>query len=119
MSKAWECYDEDNYYVEVVFADTRGKAKSYLKDMDAFDNMDTFAWFDFCELRPSRAKSLDYLNYPDGYVMNWFKDEDRIAMVRHLGVKCDDAYREDCEVCCAKEWCSKYEEYQEEDEDDE
>ena len=47
--------------------------------------------------------------------MSWFKDEDRIAMVRHLGVKCDDAYREDCEVCCAKEWCSKYEEYEEEE----
>lgn len=113
MSKAWKCCDEDNCYVEVLFADTRGKAKTYFK------NTDTFAWFDFCELRPRRAKSLDYLNYPDGYVMNWFKDEDRIAMVRHLGVQCDDAYREDCEVCCAKEWCSKYEDYLEEEDEDE
>ena len=112
MSKAWECYDEDNYYVEVVFADTRGKAKSYLKDMDAFDNMD------FCDLRPHRVKSLDYLNYPDGYVMDFWKDGDRIAMARHLGIRCEDAYREDCEVCCAKEWCSKYEEYQEEEKEE-
>ena len=104
MSKAWECYDEDNYYVEVVFADTRGKAKSYLKDMDAFDNMD------FCDLRPHRVKSLDYLNYPDGYVMDFWKNEDRIAMTRHLGIRCEDAYREDCEICCAKEWCSEYKE---------
>ena len=108
MSKAWECRDEDNYYVEVVFADTRGKAKSYFNDMEAFDNLE------FCELRPRRVKSLDYLNYPDGYVMDFWKDEDRIAMVRHLGLWCDDVHREDCEECCAKEWCSKYEEYKEE-----
>ena len=107
--KAWLVREKDEFCAEVVFAETRGKAKTYFK------NLGTFDWFDFCELRPRRAKSLDYLNYPDGYVMNWFKDEDRIAMVRHLGVQCDDAYREDCEVCCAKEWCSKYEELKEEE----
>ena len=76
--------------------------------MEAFDNLE------FCELRPRRVKSLDYLNYPDGYVMDFWKDEDRIAMVRNLGLWCDDVHREDCEECCAKEWCSKYAEYEEE-----
>ena len=38
MSKAWKCYEEESCIVEVVFADTRGKAKSYFKDMETFDN---------------------------------------------------------------------------------
>ena len=46
MSKAWKCYEEESCIVEVVFADTRGKAKSYFKDMETFDN------YGYCELRP-------------------------------------------------------------------
>lgn len=113
MSKAWSCYEEEEGVIEVVFADTRGKARMYLKELDTFDN------YRYIEISPRREKALDYLDHPDGYVMNWFKDEDRISMVRHLGVQCDDAYREDCEVCCAQELCSKYEDYLEEEDEDE
>ena len=108
MSKAWQCSDEEWCRTEVVFAETRGKAKTYFK------NIDTFDWFDFCELKPYRVKNLDYLNHPDGYVMDWCKDEDRLPMVRDAGFCCNEVNRELCEKCCAKEWCSEYEEYDEE-----
>ena len=39
-----------------------------------------------------------------------YYDEDRIPMVRDAGLSCIEADRKDCEECCAKEWCSKYEE---------
>lgn len=104
MSKAWKCYEEESCIVEVVFADTRGKAKSYFKAMETFDN------YGYCELRPRRIKKFDYLNHPDGYVMDWNKAEDRIPMVRDAGLSCIEADRKDCEECCAKEWCSKYKE---------
>ncbi len=64
MSKAWKCCDEDNNYVEVLFADTRGKARMYLKELDTFDN------YRYIEISPRREKSLDYLDHPDGYVMD-------------------------------------------------
>lgn len=102
MSKAWICRDEEWCRSEVVFADTRGKAKSYFKAMETFD------YFEFCELRPRRLKKLDYLNHPDGYVMDWLKDEDRLPMVRDADFYCNEIDRDDCKECCAKEWCSKY-----------
>lgn len=102
MSKAWVCHNEETCIVEVVFADTRGKAKSYFKAMDTFYN------YRFCELRPYRVKKLDHLNHPDGYIMKWYKDEDRLPMVRDAGFYCSEPDREDCKECCAKEWCRKY-----------
>ena len=110
MNKAWVCSDLECGITEVVFADTIGKAKSYFKNMDAFYD------YEFCELKPYRLKSLDYLDKPDGYVMDFLKDEDRIPMVRDAGFYCTEVDRQLCEECCAKEWCSAYEE---EDEDDE
>ena len=104
MSKAWGCYEEESCIFEVVFADTRGKAKSYFKAMDTFDN------YRFCELRPRRLKELDYLNHPDGYVMDFSKDEDRIALVKHIYSGCLPDSKDECESCCAKEWCRKYKE---------
>ena len=109
MSKAWCCCEEELGVVEVVFADTRGKAKSYFKNLETFDD------YRFCELRPHRLKKFDYLNHPDGYVMDFCKDEDMIPMVRDAGFSCIDVDIEDCKGCCAKEWCSKYEGLKEEE----
>ena len=104
MSKAWCCDEEDLCVTEVVFADTSGKAKAYFQATETFDN------YSFCKLRPYRKKSLDHLDRPDGYVMDWNKDEDRLPMVRDAGFSCWEVEREYCESCCAKEWCSKYKE---------
>ena len=82
MSKAWSFYEEEEGVTEVVFADTRGKARMYLKELDTFDN------YQYIEIRPGREKSLDYLDHEDGYVMDWYKEEDRIAMVKNIGFYC-------------------------------
>ena len=108
MSKAWVCSDLEWGITEVVFADTRGKAKSYFKSMETFED------FEFCDLSPYRMQNLDYLNKPDGYVMNFLKDEDRLPMVRDAGFYCTEVDRQLYEECCAKEWCSAYEEEEEE-----
>ena len=104
MSKAWSFYEEEEGVIEVVFADTRGKARMYLKELDIFNN------YRYIEISPRREKSLDYLDHEDGYVMNWYKDEDRLPMVRDDGFYCTEVDRQLCEECCAKEWCSKYQE---------
>ena len=112
MSKAWSFYEEEEGVIEVVFADTRGKARMYLKELDTFDN------YRYIEISPRREKSLDYLDHPDGYVMSIAREKDRIALVKNMGVHCLDPDKDECEKCCVREWCSKYEDYQEEDEDD-
>ena len=111
MSKAWSFYEEEESIIEVVFADTRGKARMYLKELDTFDN------YRYIEISPRREKALDYLNHEDRYVMDWNKEEDKIALVKNIGVYCLDADKDECKECCAKEWCSKYEEYEEEEDD--
>ena len=88
----------------MVFADTRGKAKSY------FLKRDTVGYFNFCIIKPYRLKKLDYLDRPNGYVMDWNKDEDKLLMVRDADFSCVEVDREECEACCAKEWCSKFKE---------
>ena len=104
MSKAWCCCEEELGVVEVVFADTRGKAKSYFKNLETFDD------YRFCELRPHRLKKLDYLNHPDGYVMDFCKDEDMIPMVKEFNMHCSEI-TEECKECCVYEWCNKFEEW--------
>ena len=37
MSKAWSFYEEEEGIVEVVFADTRTKARMYLNELETFD----------------------------------------------------------------------------------
>lgn len=104
MSKAWSFYEEEEGIIEVVFADTRTRARIYLNELDTFDN------YRYIEISPRREKSLDYLDHPDGYVMSFAREEDRIAMVKNIGFYCTFPDREECESCCAKEWCSEYKE---------
>ena len=104
MSKAWMAYNYPKNIAMVVFADTKGKAKSYLIHTETFDD------YGFMDIDVYRAKSLDYLDRPDGYIMDWNNDEDRIAMVKHIYSGCLPPIEEDCESCCAKECCSKYKE---------
>ena len=109
MSKAWVAHNYPKNISMVVYADTKGKAKSYLMHTEIFDD------YGFMDIDVYRAKSLDYLDRPDGYIMDWNKDEDGIPMVRDAGFCCNEVNRELCEECCAKEWCSAYEEEEEEE----
>lgn len=103
MSKAWMC--ANNYgATEIVFADTKRRAKSYLKFTDSFED------YRYIDIYPERAKVLDYLNHNEGYIMDWHKDEDRIALVKHIYSGCLPDIKDECESCCAKEWCGKYKE---------
>ena len=109
MSKAWSFYECEESIIEVVFADTRGKARMYLKELDTFDN------YRYIDISPRREKELDYLDHEDGYVMDWNKEEDKIALVKNIGVYCLYSDKDECKECYVREWCSKYEEYEEEE----
>ena len=103
MSKAWVAYNYSKNIAMVVYADTKSKAKSYLMHTETFDD------YGLMDINVYRAKSLDYLDRPDGYIMDWNKDEDMIPMVKEFNMHCYEI-TEECKECCVYEWCNKFEE---------
>ena len=112
--KAYEIYDKYGYneYSLIVFAENRGKAISYALGTDEFPSCD----WDFTQLRAYRRPNFDKY-YHGSKTMDWDDDNDRYAMVSE-GFYCgEDAFDPDyCNDCCAKDICSRYEEYVEEEE---
>ena len=103
MAKAWYAYSDYEESYVVVFADTRSKARKYIKETEEFD------YYDYIEIKPRRLGCIDYLDKPDGYVMDWNKQEDRFALVKDAGLYCVDPTIEECEKCLAKEYCEEWE----------
>ena len=113
--KAWLVREKGEFGATVVFAETRGKAKSYALRTEDFEAAD------YCELEVSRVKKMDKYYVEGKKRMDWLDSEDRIVLVKDAGFVCDDTYweREDCNDCPAKEYCDKYQECLIEEEGDE
>lgn len=98
--KAYICTDKRScMYYTVVFAETRGKAKSVAQTTECLHNTP------FIYVVAKRIPQLDdaYRFYP---VMNWKSGHDRVRLVRDAGFVCDAA-REECNKCSAFEWCTR------------
>ena len=111
--KAWRVSKKDDCYSTIVFAETRGKAKSLALATDCCE------YADFCDIEIRREKELDKY-YREGKIeMDWENPLDRIALVKECGFHCDPDYFdfEDCSVCSAKEYCDYYKDRLEESED--
>ena len=91
--KAWLVRERDEFCATVVFAETRGKARSLAMHTEVCEDAS------FLDIEVYRKPDLDKY-----YV------EDRIALVKDGGFYCDKDYwePEDCENCPAKEWCELY-----------
>ena len=98
--KAWVVEDlsSSEGYMDVVYAETRGKAKALA------------AWTDSCgearfvDISARRVPGLDDL-HEENYIMDWDKPEDRRLMVKEVGMYCLEPYEEDCASCPAKDDC--------------
>ncbi len=105
--KAWLVNRNDEWCSTVVFAETRGKAKSYALRTESFEDVG------YCELDVRRVKKMDKYYVEGKKEMDWFNSKDRIALVKDCSFMCDRNYleREDCEVCPANEFCDDYQDY--------
>lgn len=112
MMKAYIIHDKDWYipYAEVVFAETRGKAIAYALGLESFED------FQYTDLRARRESVLDKY-YRGRWHMEWDDMEDRFILVKALDLYCDDDYfdPDECRTCSAKDICSKYADYQKEE----
>lgn len=100
--KAWLVREKDEFCVTVVFAETRGKAKARALATECCEDCS------FVDIEVRRVPQMDKY-YKDGKTeMNWFDQEDRIALVKDCGFVCDYDAQDDCEICSAKEYCDSY-----------
>lgn len=109
--KAWLISVKSEFYSEVVFAETRGKAKSLALITDSFEDAN------FIDIEVHRMPHLDKY-YEDGkWRFDWYNPQDRTILVKEANFICSDEtldYIECCE-CPAKEYCSKYVQFKEEE----
>ena len=99
--KAWIVKEKDEFASAVVFADTRGKARMLAMRTETCEDVD------FCDIEAHRRPDLDKYYVPGKKEMDWFKSDDRIALVRDGGFSCSPDYwePEDCKTCPAAEYC--------------
>lgn len=102
--KAWFAKEKDGDYTTVVFAETRGKAKSLALTTETLEDCD------FCNLEVCRAYLLDKYYTPGKAEMDWDNNNDRIALVREADFYCVYPIEYECKECFAKQWCIRYQE---------
>lgn len=103
--KAWLVRNrKESFAATIVFAETRGKARSVAMHTDTCEDVD------FCDIDVTRKRHMDKYYSEGKKEMDWYNAKDRIAMVKDCGFRCDYDYFdiEDCEVCPAKEYCDVY-----------
>lgn len=102
--KAYLVRIRGEYFAAVVFAETAGKAKALAMHTDACEDAD------FTDIEVQRKKEADKYYKPGKWELNWFKAEDRIALVKDCGFTCDpDSHcRDECADCPASEFCDDY-----------
>ena len=105
--KAWQVYDYFDNTTGIVFAPTKGKAKSIAMRYDCLCD----AYIGFTDIYCHRRKEGDKF-YTGKPYLDWLCDEDRLLMVKEFGFTCgEEFYQEkECPYCVAKDFCSLYEE---------
>lgn len=104
--KAWIVRRDYVDICEVVFTETRGKAKTIALNTDTFDGAD------FCDLEVRRMPEIDKYYVSGKTRMDWDNQKDRLALVKECGFACvDECFGELCGDCLAKDYCDRYDEY--------
>ena len=110
--KAWLVTSKKycEYGAEVVFAETRGKARSLALLTDCCSESD------FTDIVVRREPIADKYYKEGKWHFDWDDPQDRLALVKDCGFSCDPEYFdvEECErYCSAKEYCYRYRDYRE------
>ena len=111
--KAWKVSYKNECYSTVVFAETRGKARSIAMRTECCEDVP------FCDIDVCRMPQADKCYKAGKTEMDWFDPEDRLVLVRDCGYSCDpDCFDpEYCASCSAKDFCGEYEQWMESEDD--
>lgn len=102
--KAWLVRDKNEFCAEVVFAETRGKARALALSSECCENSR------FTDIEAYRQPQADKYYKEGKWRLDWENPQDRIALVKDCGFYCDDEIFEfaDCEACAAKQYCDRH-----------
>lgn len=108
--KAWLVKETTEFVSAVVFAETRGKAKTIAKSIEFFEDTD------FIDIEAHRFPKADKYYRPSMTHLDYDDPEDRLLLVKEFGFVCDDEVCVpcDCTYCPAKEFCYRYKGWEEE-----
>lgn len=102
--KAWLVREKDEFCAEIVFAETRGKARALALSTDCCENAK------FTDIEVRRKPQVDKYYKEGKWHLDWENPQDRIVLVKECGFYCDiDCFDlADCDICSAKEYCEMY-----------
>lgn len=99
--KAWLV---SNYFghANIVFADTRGRAKTEALTLE------DFRYDDFVDIRVKRCQELDGMEDFEPSDNYWLNEDIRAILVRYYGLSCEEPDLDECKQCCANQYCSEW-----------
>lgn len=105
--KAWLVKEKGEFDAEIVFAETRGKARNLALSTDCCDDVN------FTDIEVRRQPQADKYYKEGKWHLDWRNPQDRIALVKDCGFVCEYEHLEweDCESCSAKEYCGRYKDH--------
>lgn len=105
--KAWLVREKDEFCATVVFAETRGKARSLALYTDCCEDAN------FCDIEVRRVPQVDKYYKAGKTELDWNDPNDRLVLVKECDFMCDyDAFNiGECALCSAKEYCGEYQDY--------
>lgn len=97
--KAWIVNEKYETASAVVFAETRGKAKSLA--------LCTSCCKDASNIEVRRVPQMDKYYVEGKTEMEWSDPKDRITLVKECGFYCRHPIAEECKDCPAKDFCDE------------
>lgn len=99
--KAWRVSVKDEFYAEVVFAETRGKARALALSLDICEDAH------FTEIEVFREPQVDKYYKEGKQHLEWENPKDRIILVKECGFHCGEDWFDlnECDLCSAREYC--------------
>lgn len=97
--KAWICDTDYSEGSSIVFANTRNEAKKLARFTQACEDAD---WID---IRCVRCKEIDDMEDCEPKDDPWLNDDIRLILVKERDWACVDPIDDDCDNCCAKQYC--------------
>lgn len=100
--KAWLVKEKGELSAAIVFAETRGKAKSRALSTECCENSE------YQNIEATRQPQLDKFFVDGKTEMDWFDPQDRIILVKEANFECEYIEPCLCESCSAKDYCDMY-----------
>lgn len=95
--------EKGEFATSVVFAENRNKAKYLALSSPACENAE------YTDIEAYRLPIADS-QYNGRTEMGWFDPDDRRFLVKECDFCCDPDYRDNCDACSGKHYCSYWQE---------